>query len=366
MRLGFVLLFGVSVFGAFASPGTKAAGCVTHVKNFSDLAQLNAEIESGALNVTDLVQRQILVETDTKLYKLRDGQAMLDQPVPFRQILLPFAHTGVYLPKSIHLGHKLPKGHYKGFVILMPGIGTQISNAQNLFDIGSTLQKGKREPRLRVLPLLLDSTLGGMQFEAPAAWADHEHSVEVVRHVAAIASVLFPELRGQVWGRSQGGLIALEFAGSKHLETPRNISGVIAVNPPYPTQHMVEESIRLTEKCFNGDGAFDKGVILSFNHSWKVYREVTPHFHCLRRTSKVPALLLLGSEDGGYPQPDHLEVWKTFASHSDLRQTKVYQAGHNLWSRESGMEEIFTDVLSTSASFFEQSDARLTQILSAK
>ncbi|PWU22246.1 MAG: hypothetical protein C5B49_01155 [Bdellovibrio sp.] len=340
-----------------------------------ELRKMNRKIERDRPDVSEMIRVGYFSLKETPVYQYKKGVPDLEQPLPLKVIELPFAKTGMYVPKELEIKSHGGIGPYDGYIIILPGIGTNISNATTLFNLGLTLENGKnpalkvegRDRRVRLLPVMLDATLNGLGENSPFEFGKPEAAVEVVRNAHNILKLLFPNAPAFIAGRSHGGLIALEF-GRRY----QDISGLIAVNPTVSDARLHPILVQTSE---NNAQAVVTGTPIILNRSWRAYSLYGSEFLSLGadfiekffarlafgRKKPIPTLILLGKNDPSYPQPDYVDFIKEAAAAVPLTEVEVYDvpagSSHDLWSRRE--KRLFRDVVNRMASFVANiTDAR--------
>ncbi len=281
-----------------------------------------------------------------------------NQTVPYRQIDLPFAFTGFYLPTG-KKQRALDLSLFDAALIALPGIGAEVSVARTLFEITGTFNKGGNEalsrgygkPKLRVFSIALDAPLNGLASHAPYSFGHPDAVMEVMRHVDLIMSVLAPG-KLKFWiGRSQGGINVLEYASRYQ------IAGAIALNPSSPDEEILERTIVEHENMTlpdNSEKAVKAGFSVNFHkRSWSAHHDYTPLYRMGNTPSLSPCLVLFGDKDWGYPQELYKPYWQTWgAAQANLRALRYYPGKHDLWMRPSGEgEALFASVVRDMADF---------------
>lgn len=288
---------------------------------------------------------------DRVVYQLRDGKDDLERPLPFQIVRLPFAQTGMYVPKDLKFDGTDSLTTYDGVIILLPGIGTDGSNARTLFNIGQTFMEGKnpalnlgteRDPRkLRLLPVLLDISTNGLGAEANSTFVSPAGTVAVIRHAHLILKTVFPTAQFTVAGRSHGGLSALEYGNSFS-----DVRAIIAVNPSPSDRTMHWRAVETSEANVANIPVDGRPVVL--NGSWQAHREHVPDYSALQidflerffgaKNQGVPTLIMMGKNDPSYPQPDYVNyVTLAVARLPNVKMSIVdvpAERSHDLWSRQ--------------------------------
>lgn len=307
------------------------------------LERVNEELAQGKLTLAEMRQRGLIALGVQPVYRNNPrGEPDKNQLMPFRQLLLPAARTGLYVPTKVG-----EMRSYQGLLVMIPGTGSNFSTALSLLDAAITFSKAKKDPvldhvdgrRLRLLAFPLDATLNGLAEAAPFAFGSARGSLAVVRHALLVLRLMYPGQPAFIAGRSQGGLIAMEYARAYG-----DIAGAIAVNP----SHTDPQSLAWTVATHERDiAAMVGGQSLRFHpKSWTAYQVLTPGFKALRELSRSALLLLLGESDPSYPnksdpdspKPLYLESMQGFVdAQPGLREKILFQAApgdsHNLWNR---------------------------------
>ena len=321
-------------------------------------------LEPNAIEV--LYARGVLRDDPTPVYAMKQGIPDPTQPTGFRRVFLPTAQSRFFVPDTVDLRKPEAIQGYDGYMILIPGIGTNRSEATTLFTIGQTLNSGSdsalnvegRPRKLKLLPVLFDATLGGMGTDAPLYFGQHDTAVAAIRHLRLILAAAFPGVPCFMGGRSQGGLMAMEYA-----EWFADIAGVVAVNPSPTRPDLHQRALELGLASL----ATMMGGGLTVATSFRSYERHTPDyvafgthgfFHRVHRWliranhghRKVPTLILGGRNDEGYP-PEYLPFVEAFvAEDPEFRQLEVFDGGHDLWTRRD--RQLYKAVLRRMAVFF--------------
>ncbi len=334
---------------------------------YSEAAKLqdaNALIERGHLSIAELTSRGFLQLDPAPVFQMRDGVPNPDQPTGFRRILLPTGQTGILIPEEVDLSNPHSIDGYDGYAILSPGIGTDRSNAMSLIAIGQELKSGKylksstSQRKLKLLPILVDSTLSGMAGNAPLYFGEPVFATEVIRHVHLLVASAFPWAKCIVGGRSQGALFSMEYA-----QRFGGVAGVIAMSPSPTRSDLHAESMRLGDANL----ATMMDTPLTMNRSDFSYRTHTTGFrsfgvhnrlqslerHLLLGPERaIPLILLLGAKDQSYP-PAYFDFAKSFVAAERHRELEIFaEGGHDLWSRHN--RNLLRSVMQRMADFLEK------------
>lgn len=301
-------------------------------QELDNLIQLNhwleAKEQAGALTSELLYQAGIL-----KLDAEEQVQDQYGRDQPFRIARMPFAFTGVYLPTK---KRKILDGNgHDGVMILLPGIGMEVSKADSLWTMASRFVKGdgrlfRRDPtsdklKLRMVAVPSDVTLNGLQDDAPYCFASPEGTTAVVRHIHLILRTLYPGKPVVIFGRSQGGLIAIQYA--RHFG---DFALAIAGNPSHTDSYVIETDILAHE-----DKEYARVNSLATNEhprAWDAYKRYTYQYDGYRHPSLTQVLVQLGTQDASYPQPYYGNlIWGWRHQHSTHRIVQVFDAKHHLY-----------------------------------
>lgn len=300
-------------------------------------AILEARIASGDLTPEKVFSEHLAFYAETQVTD-KGGQ----QPVPYRELRLPHAYTGIYVPTG-KKGKTIDPAVFDGALIALPGIGFSVSVAKSMMEITGTFNNGTNpslfvspEKKLRLISFPMDMPLNGMAEGAPYGLGHPDGVMAVLHHARLILGALYPGKKFFMVGRSQGGLNVLEYA-SRYTDVER----VVALNPSSPDDHIYHECIRNHEEMAlpeNIEAARAKGFDCHFHaKSWTAHADYTPLYHVEKAPTLVPALIQLGDEDTSYPQPYFMDHWKAWTLvQPEHRRAIVYHGAHNLWTRVGG------------------------------
>lgn len=166
-----------------------------------------------------------------------------NQSSPLRELLFPFISTGAFIPKKNLYNPKLDVVQNKPDVvmIMLPGYGPESTAKSGMFMlsrlssgkgefIADVNQDGRSNKKLQTLPVLLDSSLGGLGSDSPDFFLNPNFSNALLAHVVRLFSLVFSDTKIIIAGKSHGALQALNFANNNE-----SIAGIIAVNPANPS-----------------------------------------------------------------------------------------------------------------------------------
>lgn len=319
----------------FSVPGLEAAGnCKKAIAEWKKESQANELV----LDITE--GKEVLAELQTINHELTQKPLSVEQLKErkllavgkdinkFQEYFVPFAQTGFYLPKMA-----FDPSLHKGILIMVPGIGTTYSNAKSLLpqatgfmdkkfrgaEMGDTRGKGGQAiPGFRMYPVVVDMPLNGMGSNSVGALASAPGTISVLRHIELVTRAMFPEQKVFIYGRSQGGLVAMAYANLYKL------SGVIAVNPSPVNLEILKESVEYHEIELQ---SLLQGKTIDFHPpAWMAYRVVTLDYD-LSTKSRTPVLVLRSELDKSYPQPEYFDQFLEPYINADptMRQQKNYR-----------------------------------------
>jgi pimeloyl-ACP methyl ester carboxylesterase len=304
------------------------------------LVALNADLVKTPRTQAQLRAQGVIADGSQTVTRQSDER----QIMPFREVLLPAAKTGMYAPKK-----QVPESQVERVILFMPGIGTDISNAKTVLDIAGTFNKKGS------LSYALDVTLNGMGKAMPFSFGTAEGMDAVAHHAVQVLKALHPGKPVFVAGRSQGGLVAVEYA-SRHDD----VAGAIGLSPSHPDATIVKESIPWAE---------NHPTLKIWPKAWEAYKQFTTAFQAAVAVSKVPVMLLLDRGDDAYPQPMYYEAWSRWAARQPGLRTLATFANaasaerHNLWLRDARNNPIYDRVIDTMVEFFKASAAVKPEVI---
>lgn len=296
-------------------------------------AVLETRIASGDLTPEKVFSEHLAFFVDAEVTD-KHGQK-----VPYKELRLPHAYTGIYVPTG-KKGKAVDPAVFDGALIALPGIGFSVSVAKSMMELAGTFNNGTNPSlavtdtkKLRLISFPMDMPLNGLGENAPYGLGHPDGVMAVLHHARLILGALYPGKKFFMAGRSQGGLNVLEYA-ARYTDVER----VVALNPSSPEDFIYHECIRNHEEMAlpeNIDAARAKGFDCVFHaKSWTAHHDYTPLYTVLKSPSLVPVLIQLGDEDTSYPQPYFMDHWKAFAAaQSEMRRALVYHGAHNLWTR---------------------------------
>jgi len=360
MRAYLLILMAIPML-SFGSP------CLSALYIYSTAAALqdsNHGISRGRFDVASLISRGILAIDPAPVHPMREGVPDLAQTTGFRRVRLPIAKTGFLIPEEADLSNPNSIDGYDGYAIVMPGIGTDRSDAMSLITIGQELKSGKllksslTQRKLKLLPVLLDATLSGMADKAPLYFGEPHFAISVIEHVHLIMKNAFPNAPCVLMGRSQGGLYAMEYAQRKN-----GVAAVIAMSPSPTRQDLHNESMRIGDENL----ATMMDTPLTLNRSDISYRRDTPYFASFGihtpwqrferwlfgdKEREVPLLIVLGAQDQSY-SPAYYDFVRGFVAERSYRELEIFEeGGHDLWSRRN--RKLLRSVMERQAEFLEK------------
>ena len=278
------------------------------------------------------------------------------QTLPFSRLLLPLAFTGILKP------HKMVDETHKAIQIMLPGTGTTFSVAETLCDIAGTFHGRKSKNRgikrqadrcvsnqnkkFRVASFPADLPLNGMASDSPFEFASERGIIAMIRHVHLVLRKLYPNLPIFISGRSTGGAAAISYA--QHYD---DISGVIAINPPYPDSELLQYTIKYMEDRANTlDELLNATGIALHPDSWNAFKIFMPLFSYTRRPSLSPTLILISSNDPLNFYPYYAQALQNFANENNNRTIQIINAdNNNLWDRK--LVDTYHEVVSSQFQF---------------
>lgn len=333
-----------------------------------EMLKINQRAEKESWSLKTMLERGFFEPDAKQVYNFSKGVENTSDPLNYQIVRFPYAKTGAYLPKDISTTSPSDlEKIYDGYIILLPGIGTNQSNAASLFNIGLTLMKGSnpaleigstlKSRKIRLLPVLVDATLNGLNGEAPLAFGTRSASLGMVRTVHLFMKRLFPHGTAHIAGRSYGGTIANEYASIYG-----DLASSILINPS-PSEHKLHfKGVFESEK--NLDHMTIGGTRLVLNHSWDSFKTNGHHFQylgtspvkkwLLPKRKNVPTLVLLGKNDPSYPQPEYLNFIENHYSKIENSRVVVFEGkeefAHDLWTRKDTKQ--YKTVLQTMVQFW--------------
>ncbi len=312
---------------------------IKHVELYLKLHNANVYLKEnlGKLTTPDLIDKGFLV-LDNSTPILRNGQ-----PMPFNRYLLPHALTGFYMPSyeaNAQAGEK-----YFANLILLPGTGSTASDVSSMLDVAGTFG-GKRkgagknilnpiagnEGKFRLKVFAADMPYLGMGKQTPFEFGNPDAVMKMVEHIHLITQIMGPKLKTFIAGRSQGGLIALEYAGQVD-----SIAGAIALSPSHSDPKVMKytrENLQtmLDDDKFGADFDVDK-------RSWVGYLTYTGMYQVYNHPFRSRALIQAGELDTDYPREIYQGLLKQFIDENPGVEFSLYKDGrHNLWNRT---DEVF-------------------------
>ena len=317
------------------------------------LASINQELEDRpVISRKELREMGVIQESDEPVQRVNAGNEP-GQPLPFKRLLLPIAHTGILEPK------KAVDENHEAIQILLPGAGTTFSVAETLCDVAGTFHgrksknrgRGRKSsknlfaellpdnPTFRVASFPTDLPLNGMGSTAPFEFSSKQGLLAVLRHVHLVLSRLYPNRPVFMGGRSQGGIASILYA-----QNYADLAGAIAVNPPHPDPELFQFTIDYLES--KADILADLLHVASVDlheNSWNAYKEFTPTFDYPNQPNLSPTLILVSLGDPFNLFPQYAEKLKEFDAQEKKCDLHILDAGHNLWSRKE--TETYTEVL---------------------
>lgn len=362
LKFGFLTICIFALFTCFAEADIICEIKDDWISNFSlevpqeirALEDLNSEI--ARLNrFTDGIDRFIPDEEVFKINYSDDRAKDHSQPVPLRVRLFPQAYTGIYQHRNPEM---VVSERHQALFIFLPGTGARSSIAKSLFDIALTFQKTKRnlalqvnDVNIRAASFPMDLPLNGLAEHAPFFMSSSRGNIAVLRHIVLYLKIKYPGKPIFIGGRSQGGLVALEYA-----RYYSDVAGVMAMNPSHSDQRVIDFSINTS---VNDRGTLYKDEVkspMTLLHfpSWAAYKAFTNKYTAHQNPSQVPVLLLLSRADPSYPQPLYLDLYRSFqAEQPDMRQVVEFPVDkHNLWARKD--EELYPQVIQEMAGFIHR------------
>lgn len=323
------------------------------------LIQINKELENKCiLSRQELLNMHIIEETQQKVHRVGTGDAPR-QSLPFTQLRLPFAYTGILEPM------KAVSDIHRAIQILLPGTGTTFSVAETLCDVAGTFHGRKSKNRgnarkstpvsvegvmpsdavFRVASFPVDLPLNGLGSDAPFEFASEAGLMAVIRHVHLVLSRLYPNLPVFIGGRSQGGITAILY-GQHYAD----VAGVFAVNPPHPDPVLFQYTVDYLESKADVLTEFLHAPGVSVHQrSWDAYKQFTPAFNYPDRPLLCPTLILVSLGDTFNLFPRYTEMLQVFADANRYCQLDIFDAEHNLWDRRS--VDTYAKVISVQTQF---------------
>lgn len=341
-----------------AAPPTPSCPQLVAVRGKYDLSQGLADLYSlqSANNYLESLRGGLTPELLYQMGVIRDGNnphtittRKGDQaPTNYRQLMLPLAYTGVLLPNVINK-KPVKTDQYEAVIIFIPGIGFESSVANSVMEVASTFTKVGNPAfelgdgrKFRAIGIPLDAPLNGLAEDAPYALGSPEGNLAVLRHAQLILEAFYPGKKIIVAGRSQGGLVAARYA----MEYS-DFTAAVGLNPSHTRRDIVEHVVAVHED-------FDLMKKLGMDPnihplSWNAHLDYTELYDIEnpQRETRVPTLVLLGTEDKGYPQPKYRLAFQEWVDpmqvslenrdiRSGLRRAVQIPGGHNTWMRPNG------------------------------
>lgn len=338
-----------------------------------ELKRMNDRMEGRKGSLQAMMDEGYFRPDSKAVFQMRAGREDFEQPVPFQIVRLPYAQTGMYLPKGLPLDGTATLGGYDGYIILLPGVGTDQSNATTLFNLGQTLMEGKNpalnvgaageSKKLRLLPVLLDATQNGLGAGSYTEFGSPEGALAIVRNAHNVMRTLFPGAKAHLGGRSHGGTLAAEYS-----ERFPGVSSCIILNPTPTDYQMHDLAWRTSEQ--NAHHVRIGGNSVQLNRTWDIYKyhgsdftwlgtdSLTQFLHALffGKAIQVPRLVLLGKNDASYPQPQYVEYIQAVLGSASSTEIRVYdfpaETSHDLWSRRDKQQ--FRQVVNDMAVFIHR------------
>jgi hypothetical protein len=267
------------------------------------------------------------------------------QKIPYYEVLLPYAGTGLYFPNGETPDKLVNK--VDAVLVVLGGIGFDFSTAKSVVGIAGTFNKVLKGAQdfnpalplidgrpLSVLALPMDAPLNGMGESSPFLFGHPKMITDILTHAQMILSWLFPGKPIFFAGRSQGGANVLELASVQN-----RISGVIALNPSVAIPEVIAHVIQTHSDP-------DSEIVRSLNlvphpKSWSGHNLFTTEYTFLERPSRVPSLILTSRNDPSYPQEVYRPALEAFISSDQrLRRLAAFDdipsaKAHDLWNVEN-------------------------------
>ncbi|MGB0453271.1 MAG: hypothetical protein ACPGJV_06110 [Bacteriovoracaceae bacterium] len=270
----------------------------------------------------------------------KSGDGFKPQSIPLRKVFFPKIQTGAFFPtKGVSQpGMTVSPKKPDGILIILPGMGTDKSNALSLMPIISRFAKQKHKVHIvdeasgqkaYTLAIGLDTTGAGMALNAPKYLTSPNYSSEAVRHTYLIMKILFPETRISLAGRSQGALQSLEYS-SRYTGLHR----VFPMNPSSIDPKLHQHALMRLER----DGKIEGFQVIQKNID--ALNEQILEFEYRLKKPQNRTIILLGEQDAEYGHPvenpenyaSYHKSWDDFSrQHTEVDLWKAPNGKHNMW-----------------------------------